>query len=139
MSNKGIKIFNIMTPQFVRFLLAGCFAAAANYGSRFIFNIFFSYSTSIFFAYLVGMLVAFLLMRRHVFDAKNGQIKSQVIKFVAVNIFAVLQTLFISLLIVKWLSNEIGGVENTKAIAHFIGILVPVGTSYIGHKLFTFR
>ena len=129
----------MLTPQFIRFLLAGGIAAAANYGSRFIFNIFFSYSISIFLAYLVGMLLAFLLMRGHVFDAKNGVLRSQVAKFVGVNVLAVLQTLLISLLLAKWLAPAMGSVQDAEAIAHLVGVLVPVVTSYFGHKFLTFR
>ena len=85
------------------------------------------------------MLVAFLLMRGHVFDANNGALRSQVAKFVGVNVLAVLQTLLISLLLAKWLVQVIGSVQDAEAIAHLVGVLVPVVTSYFGHKLLTFR
>lgn len=129
----------MLTPQFIRFIIAGGVAAGANYGSRFLFNTYFSYSLSVFLAYLVGMLVAFLLMRGHVFDAKKGPLGSQVAKFIGVNVLAVLQTLLISLLLAKWLAPSIRSVEDAEAIAHLVGVLVPVVTSYFGHKLLTFR
>lgn len=128
-----------MTPQFLRFLAAGGIAAGVNFGSRFLFSLYFDYGTSVFFAYLVGMLVAFILMRGHVFDATQGSLLQQVAKFVGVNFLAVLQTMVISLLLARWVLPSMGIVDHSKALAHLIGVLVPVVTSYFFHKFYTFR
>lgn len=129
----------MIRPEFLRFLLAGGIAAAANFGSRFIFSNFFSYSVAVFAAYLVGMLVAFLLMRGHVFNASQGPLAPQVTKFIGVNVLAVLQTLAISLLMVRWALPSVGITEHAEALGHLVGVLVPVVTSYFGHKFLTFR
>jgi putative flippase GtrA len=129
----------MLKPEFLRFLVAGGIAAGANFGSRFVFSLFLGYGFAVFFAYLVGMLVAFLLMRGHVFDAKNGPLLPQVAKFVGVNAVAVLQTMVISLVLARWVLPSFGIVEHAEAMAHLVGVLVPVVTSYFGHKLFTFR
>lgn len=129
----------MITQQFLRFLIAGGIAAAANFGSRFIFSIFCEYALAVFFAYLVGMFVAFLLMRGHVFQADNGPFIQQVIKFIGVNIVAVIQTLLISLLLARWLLPTIGISHHAEALAHFTGVIVPAITSYFGHKFLTFR
>ena len=129
----------MLTPEFLRFLIAGGIAAGANFGSRFVFSMFLDYGFAVFFAYLVGMLVAFLLMRGHVFDAKSGPLAPQVAKFVGVNVVAVLQTLVISLVLARWLLPSVGIVEHAEALAHLVGVLVPVVTSYFGHKFLTFR
>ncbi len=128
-----------MTPQFVRFLVAGGIAAAANFGSRFVFSHWLSYGVSIVLAYLVGMTVAFVLMRRHVFTANSGPLWPQMFKFAGVNLLAVLQTLLISMLLAHWLLPGWGVVTHSEAIAHLVGVLVPVVTSYFGHKLLTFN
>ncbi len=129
----------MLTPKFLRFLVAGGIAAGANFGSRFIFSMVLDYGSAIFFAYLVGMLVAFLLMRGHVFDAKSGPLVPQIAKFVGVNVVAVLQTLVISLVLARWVLPSFGIVEHAEALAHLVGVLVPVVTSYFGHKFLTFR
>jgi putative flippase GtrA len=129
----------VVIPQFLRFLVAGGIAAAANYGSRFVFSIWLSYSVAIVLAYLVGMIVAFALMRHHVFDAWAGDLRAQVAKFVVVNVFAVLQTLAISLVLVHWVFPAFGVVNHAEAIAHLVGVLVPAVTSYFGHRMLTFR
>jgi len=129
----------VITPEFLRFLLSGGIAAAANFGSRFIFSNFFSYGLAVFAAYLVGMLVAFLLMRGHVFNASQGPLAPQVTKFVGVNALAVLQTLAISLIMARWALPSVGITHYAEALGHLVGVLVPVVTSYFGHKLLTFR
>ena len=129
----------ILTPQVVRFLFAGAIAAAANYGSRFLFNRWVSYEQAIVLAYLVGMFVAFVLMRGHVFEAKGKALAPQIIKFGGVNLLAVLQTLIISVVLARWVLPASGVTEYAEALAHLVGVLIPAATSYFGHKLFTFR
>lgn len=129
----------MITPQFLRFLIAGGIAATANVAARFVFSVFFEYGVAVVLAYLVGMLVAFLLMRGHVFDARTGPLAPQVAKFVVVNLFAVLQTLLISLLLARWVLPAMGIVTYAEALAHVVGVLVPVVTSYFGHRILTFR
>lgn len=129
----------MITPQFLRFLVAGGIAASANFGSRFVFSIFFAYGVAVFLAYLVGMLVAFLLMRRHVFNASQGPLSSQVAKFVGVNVLALLQTLAISLVLARWVLPSVGILNQAEALGHIVGVLMPAVTSYFGHKFLTFR
>lgn len=129
----------MISLQFFRFLVAGGIAAGVNFGSRFLFSIYFSYGLSVFFSYLVGMLVAFLLMRTHVFNAGQGSLAPQILKFVGVNVLAVLQTLVISLLLAHWLLPSVGIVKQAEALGHLTGVIVPVITSYFGHKLLSFR
>ncbi|MDE2420811.1 MAG: GtrA family protein [Gammaproteobacteria bacterium] len=134
-----MKTLSVDKPNVLKFLLAGGIAAAANYGSRFIFNLWVSYEQAIVLAYLVGMVVAFVLMRQHVFNRQSQSLAPQVIKFVLVNILAVLQTLLISVVLVRWIFPFIGMTEHPEAIAHLIGVIVPAITSYIGHKFYTFK
>lgn len=129
----------MLTPQFARFLFAGGIAAVANYGSRFLFSRWVDYEQAIVLAYLVGMFVAFTLMRGHVFEAKGKALVPQAAKFVGVNILAVVQTLIISVALARWALPTLGVVNHAEALAHFVGVLVPVVTSYFGHKYLTFR
>ena len=132
------RLWNLLTGRFGRFLLAGGVAAAANYGSRFVFSLWLDYAWAIVCAYLVGMVVAFVLMRNFVFDAGGRDLGPQVVKFIAINALAVLQTVVISLALVRWVFVPLG-VMHAEALGHLVGVLVPIGTSYVGHKLGTFR
>ena len=133
--------------QFVQFLFAGGVAAGANFGSRFLYSRWVDYELAVTFAYLTGMLVAFLLMRGLVFNAKDKALTPQIFNFVVVNLFALLQTLVISVGLVRWVFPQWATIEqveaitqlNAEAIAHLIGVLTPVITSYFGHKFLTFR
>jgi putative flippase GtrA len=125
--------------QFALFLAAGGVAAAANYGSRFVFSLWTSYPVAIVLAYLVGMAVAFVLMRQYVFDARGKALVPQIGKFVAVNALAVLQTLVVSLVLARWVLPAMGVTTHAEAIAHLVGVAVPIVTSYFGHRHATFR
>lgn len=125
--------------RFGLFVVAGGIAAAANYGSRFGFSVWFSFPVAIVCAYLVGMTVAFVLMRRYVFEGSGKALLPQVVKFGLVNLLAVLQTLVVSLVLARWLLPAVGITAHVEAIAHAVGVAVPVITSYFGHKIATFR
>lgn len=125
--------------RLVLFLAAGGVAAAANYLSRFAFSLWFSFPAAIVLAYLVGMLVAFILMRKFVFAGHGKAIVPQVWKFVLVNLLAVAQTLVVSLALAQWLLPAMGVTQHMDAIAHAAGVAVPLVSSYFGHKLATFR
>lgn len=129
----------MITSQFIHFLVAGSVAAVVNFGSRFVFSVFFAYGVAVFFAHLVGMLVAFMLMRGYVFNNSQGLLVPQLIKFVGINILAIIQTLVVSLFMARWMLPSIGIHESAEVLGHLIGILVPMVTSYFGHKFVTFR
>jgi putative flippase GtrA len=129
----------MVNAQFVRFVAAGGFAAAANYGSRFVFSHWLPYPAAITLAYLVGMTVAFSLMRQFVFDASGQPLLPQVMKFTLVNAFALVQTLAVSLVLARWLLPALGMREHVEGMAHLAGVMVPVFTSFVGHRSATFR
>lgn len=129
----------LLGSQYMRFLMAGALAALANFGSRFFFSRFVDYSVAILLAYLVGMLVAFILMREQVFRATEGPLLRQAGAFVLINILAVLQTLAVSLVLARWLLPSFGVIDHAESIAHLVGVAVPAVTSYFGHKWLTFR
>jgi putative flippase GtrA len=128
-----------VTRQFAGFLLAGGIAAAANVGSRMAFSLFFDLAVAVVLAYLVGMAVAFVLMRRHVFPLSEAPVARQVAVFCAVNLLAVLQTLVVTLVLARWLLPRLGVSSHVEEIAHVAGVCVPVLTSFLGHKHLSFR
>lgn len=128
-----------MGPEFMRFVIAGGIAAIANYGSRFLYSYWLRYEFAIIMAYLTGMVVAFVLMRGHVFESRDKPVRSQVLYFILVNGFAVLQTLLVSVFFAYWLLPSWGIMEHAEGVAHLIGVMVPVITSYYGHKYLTFK
>ena len=126
-------------PRFVLFLAAGGTAALAKFGSRFVFDGFVSYPTAIMLAYGVGMTTAFVLNRLFVFREATNSRGNHATWFALVNAAAVLQTLVISLVLARCAFPAAGMTWHPEAVAHAIGVIVPVFTSYAGHRLLTFR
>ena len=124
--------------QFAGFVVAGGIAAGANFLSRIALNQFLGYTASIVLAYVVGMVTAFLLNRHAVFAASGKSMRAEVLWFTLVNVLAVAQTLVISLLLANVVLPRLGVVGFRREIAHAFGIIVPVVTSYYGHRHLTF-
>jgi putative flippase GtrA len=58
---------------------------------------------------------------------------------VLINLAAVLQTLAVSFVLARYVFPGIGLAWHAELIAHGIGVVVPVLTSYIGHNKLSFR
>ena len=56
--------------QFLSFIVCGGIAALANIASRIVFSLWMNYSLAIVFAFIVGMITAFILFRVFVFSEK---------------------------------------------------------------------
>ena len=125
--------------QFVRFILVSAVAAALNFGSRILFSLFTPYVIAITLAFCVGLVSAFVLNRQFVFVDSTNPLRAQAGYFVLVNLFGLAQTLLISLLLANWLLPAIGVLQHVQMLAHAVGIAVPVLTSFLGHKYFSFK
>lgn len=128
-----------MTRQFARFLVAGGIAALANFGSRIMLSHWIHYIPAIVIAYIIGMVTAFVLNRLFVFETSVNTLRRQAGWFILVNLAAVLQTLAISLLLTHIVLPYMNVQQHVETIAHGLGVIVPVITSYLGHKHLTFR
>lgn len=124
--------------RFIFFAIAGGTAALANFLARLILDQWMSYATAIVLAYGVGMLTAFVLNKTFVFTNAANPLRKQIIWFCVVNAAAVLQTLFVSLILAGQVLPWLGVSRHVPEIAHAIGVAVPIFTSYLGHKRLTF-
>lgn len=125
--------------QFLVFLLTGGGAAAVNFGSRILFSQWMGYSAAIVLAYLVGMTTAFLLARQFVFKEGSRPVHHSAMYFVLVNVVAVVQTWAVSVGLATYVLPALGVTRFAPEIAHAVGVVVPVFTSYLGHKHLSFR
>ena len=128
-----------MNRQFLHFLVAGGLAACVNFFSRIWLNIWMPYSVAIIAAYVLGMVTAFILNRLLVFRDAGNALRHQLLWFTVVNLAAVLQTLIVSLLLARVAFPWLGFHWHDETMAHAFGVVVPVLTSFIGHKKLTFR
>lgn len=132
-------ISHFMSRQFVIFLVTGGVAAAVNFGSRILYNQWVNFSVAVVLAYLTGMVTAFVLARYFVFTESNQSMQRSALWFVVVNIVAVMQTWVISMLLAYYVLPRMDLTQFIPEIAHAVGVVVPVFTSYLGHKRFSFK
>lgn len=135
----GIIVKQFFSKQFMIFLFTGGIAALANFVSRILLNKYLSFSASVIIAYIVGMVVAYILFRTIVFDAKRLSLKKSVTFFCMVNALGILQTYLISMALYYWMFPCLSFNFYPDTMAHLIGIMVPACTSFIGHKYLTFH
>ena len=128
-----------VSRQFLAFLLTGGTAALINFISRIIYSQWMGFSAAVVLAYLTGMFSAFVLARMFVFSETTLPIRQSAIFFALVNMAAVAQTWAISVLLAAYLLPALGMERFVQETAHAIGIVVPVFTSYLGHKRWSFR
>jgi putative flippase GtrA len=128
----------LFKAPFSRFMIAGGIAACVNILSRIGLSYLLSYGMAIVVAYLIGMTTAYVLMKLFVFDASGKSVSHEYVRFGIVNLVALAQVWLVSEGLVHWLFPSIGFTWHGETIAHTIGVLSPVATSYIGHRSFTF-
>ncbi len=125
--------------EFLQFVLVGGFSAGVNFLSRIGFSEFFSYRIAILLAYIVGMLTAFVLSKKYVFDKSGKHYLHELKDFTIVNIAAVIQVWLISVGLAEYFFPYIQFDYYAEEVAHLIGLGIPVISSYFGHKYFSFR
>ncbi|MES2823696.1 MAG: GtrA family protein [Pseudomonadota bacterium] len=131
-------INTFVSREFLIFLVAGGTAAIVNFLSRLLFNQWMGFSSAIILAYLCGMTTAFILSKLFVFKNNKQSIGNSIFYFCLVNVFAIIQTWVISMLLAYKLLPFFGVTKFVPEISHLIGIVVPVFTSYLGHKRWSF-
>lgn len=134
----------LLNNTVIRFLLAGGLAAACNFGSRFFYSLFVDFSAAVVLAFMTGLTLGFLLNKRYVFTSSRNSIGAQITWFLFVNLLALAQTWGLSVYLADWLPQYLfegnpSGVQWAEAVAHGAGVLLPVFTSYVGHRYLTFR
>ncbi len=124
--------------RFQRFLLLGGVAALVNVVSRYLLTPALGFSPAIVAGYLIGMIVAWLLFRIYVFTPSVDGGHRELARFALVNIIGITQVWLVSMVLAEFLLPWFGVTWHAKDMAHIVGVMVPAGTSYIGHKHFTF-
>jgi putative flippase GtrA len=124
--------------QFVAFVLVGGTAAVVNVAARAALNRVMPYEAAILVAYLIGMAVAYVLNRRFVFQASGRGVHSEAWRFALVNLVAAGQVWVVSVVLARWALPAAGFRWHAETLAHVVGVMAPVFTSYLAHKHFSF-
>lgn len=128
-----------LSRQFLVFLMTGGTAALVNFCARLFYNQWMSFSSAVVVAYLTGMVTAYVLARQFVFRDSQQGLSRSLLYFVLVNLLAIVQTWLVSMLMLFQLLPALGVHRFAPEIAHATGIVVPVFTSFLGHKYWSFR
>jgi putative flippase GtrA len=131
-------LHRLWSNRFVRFLFAGGTAAAINIGSRVGFSQVMSFGWAILAAYLCGMTTAWALSRLLVFERSGAHWSHEYGRFALVNVAAAAQVWLIAEGLDRYAFPAMGFRFHPQDVAHVIGVIVPVFTSYAGHKHFSF-
>ena len=86
-----------ISKKFSTFIVVGAIAAIVNFLSRLILNQWLSFEYSIIVAFFLGLFTGYVLSRKFVFFETDSSIIPSCIKFVVVNIVAIIQTYYISI------------------------------------------
>jgi putative flippase GtrA len=125
--------------RFIKFVAVGGFAALVNLGSRIVINEYTNYRWAVALAYLCGMITAFTLSKLLVFEKSGRSTQHEFLWFTLVNVFAAAQVWLISVGLAEYYFPWVGFKWKPELVAHFIGVSIPVFTSYLGHKHLSFR
>lgn len=125
--------------QFLAFVITGGVAAGVNVLSRIGFSTFLRFEYAILAAYAIGMVTAYLLARRYVFLGTSQGVRRSFAAFALVNLVAVFQTWLVSVGLRNLLLPVIGVTALVDLVAHGFGVMVPVFTSFWGHKYISFK
>lgn len=121
------------------FLLTGGIAAVVNLVSRYLLNPFIGFVPAVVVAYMIGMLVAYVLFRAVVFGKSGRSISQESTRFVIVNIVALAVVTSVSVVLARIVFPLVGFTSHAEDVAHVVGVCVPALTSYIGHSRYTFK
>ena len=79
-----------------------------------------------------------MLARQFVFQRSGRAVHDEYVRFALVNLIAIVQVWIVSVGLADIVFPRIGFYWYPYTVAHLVGIIVPVFTSYIGHKYFSF-
>lgn len=118
--------------------MVSSFAAILNIASRFLFDIYFSYSLSIFLAFIIGLFTAFALNKKLVFNSPSSKTYIEFWRFLFVNLISLFIIYAISMLLSKYILPALCVSYYIDDIAHILGVVSAALGSYFIHKNYTF-
>lgn len=123
--------------EFVQFVAIGGGAALANLVSRYFLNFVMPFEVAVVLAYMVGMVVGFVLFQKLVFS-KQGFRRRSVPRFVWVNVFGATLAWAVSTVMARQVLPLLNWTWHPFELAHLAGVAAPAITSYFLHKYYTF-
>lgn len=120
------------------FILIGGGASLVNLLARMAIDYVTSFEVAIVLAFPIALTTAFLLNRAFVFQGAGGPWYRQYWRFLLVNLVALVQVFAISVGLARFVFPAIGFLWYPDTVAHAVGLVSPILTSYWAHKHFSF-
>tara|TARA_B100000287_G_scaffold434932_1_gene501001 strand:+ start:5021 stop:5467 length:447 start_codon:yes stop_codon:yes gene_type:complete len=133
-------LLQYFSAQFIKFIFAGCVGAFANFSIRIILFNFFEISSSISFisAYLISLLISFLLYKNLVFPYSDVPQVKQALRFLLINFSFLPIVLFAFDFLTKVLIRS-NFAEFSEPIAHLFVLGFPALITFLLYKFFAFK
>ena len=133
-----VMLKHFLSRQFAGFVAVGITAAVLHWLARILLSQLMAYSWALFFAYFVGMTIAFALNSHYVFPASDKPVHKQARDFIIINL-AFLPVVWIAALGLNRVLIELGMGRYTQELAHAIAISLPLLATFLLYKLLAFR
>ncbi len=125
--------------QFAAFVATGSLAAGANLVSRYLLNFVMPFEAAVILAYLVGMVIAFVLFQRAIFGNPDTPLRRRAVRFVQVNLVGMALAWAVSTLMARIVLPALDWTFHPFEMAHLIGVAAPTFSSYFLHRSYTYR
>jgi putative flippase GtrA len=126
-------------PRFARFVAVGGLAAALNIGARAALSLYMPFEWAVALAFPIALSFAFVANRSWVFTAGATDWRLAFWRFLLVNLAALAQVWLISVGLYRLIFPMVGFTWYPELVAHVVGVLSPVATSYYAHKHYSFK
>lgn len=129
-----------LTHQIMAFSLLSGLAALANIGSRIILSRFLSFQIAVSIAYLLGMILNFILNKRFTFPDGPRKTISELRTFSCIALFGLFLTNLLSAGLLMVYSALIAtSIQVLETMAHVSAVGLVGIYSFLGHKYFSYR
>ncbi|UUX94085.1 GtrA family protein [Aquabacterium sp. J223] len=127
------------TRRFLAFVLAAGASVPVNLAARVLASQRVSYGLAIVIAHGAGMVTAWALSRRFVFERSQRPVHDELGRFALVNVLSLAVTWSVALLLVEGLFPRVGFTLQPEFVGHVAGLATSAVTSFFAHRAFSFR
>ena len=132
----------LLSAQFLRFVLVNSFAAFINIVTRLLSSLVIFDAWAVVAGFFAGFSTSYLLCRTFVFQTVRRASVHEIFRFTGVNVLALVLTWLVYYLSLQCLvAAQIGPAtsQTLRRSAHALGVAAPVLFSFVAQKTFTFR
>jgi putative flippase GtrA len=129
----------VLNREVIAFLICGGLAAFVNWAARIVLSLAMPFEAAVGLAYLIGMIVGFLLYRHIVWRDPDDTSLRQIAMFVVVNAASAVIVFGAAVTLRLAFSTTFGMHAFGDAIAHGVAIGLGAVSNFAGHRMLTFQ